>query len=454
MKPSLGALAEPLLKGDIMAAVAFAGQDTYRKDFNYFVSKRREPASMLEARRAALERFETLGVPSTRQEGWRFTDVSALAQKTFKRGDNVPVDMTVIPALRGPHHRLTFVNGRYAPSLSRLQALPDRALVASLGQALLTHPEQVEAYLGRLPGLEDNPFVARNGAFWEDGAFLHLSRGVTLEYPLHLVFLTVDDDTISHPRTLILLEEGAQATVVVDHRGNGAYLTCPVTEIQVNTGATLNYYPVQEEDVQAWHLHGLRICQERDSRFYAHMLSSGGLLARTDIHALLNGEGAECHLHGLTLVKNTQLGDQHIRVEHAKPHGTSRQIFQGVLEDKGRTVFDGLIHVHKQAQRTDASQSNRNLLLSRQALANSNPRLEILADDVKCNHGSTVGFLDPDALFYLRTRGIGEAEAKAMLVYAFANDSLKHIRLAPLRERLERLLGERLHPDTTERIPA
>ncbi len=436
-----------------MAAVAFAGRETYRKDFNYFVSRRREPASMLEARRAALERFETLGVPSTRQEAWRFTDVSALAQKAFKRGDNIPVDTSVIPPLRGPHHRLTFVNGRYAPSLSRLQALPNRALVASLGQALLTHPEQVENHLGRLPGLEDNPFVARNSAFWEDGAFLHLSRGVTLEYPLHLVSLTAGDDTVSHPRTLIVLEEGAQATVVVDHCGNGAYFTCPVTEIQVNTGAVLNYYLVQEEDLQAWHLSGLRICQERDSQLYAHMLSAGGLLARTDINVLLNGEGAECHLHGLTLVKNTQLGDQHIRVEHAKPHGTSRQIFQGVLEDKGRAVFDGLIHVHEQAQRTDASQSNRNLLLSRQALANSNPRLEILADDVKCNHGSTVGFLDPDALFYLRTRGIGEVEAKAMLVYAFANDSVEHIRLASLRERLERLLSERLHPDTTERKP-
>jgi Fe-S cluster assembly protein SufD len=437
-----------------MAAVAFAGQEIYRKDFNYFVSRRREPASMLEARRAALERFETLGVPSTRQEAWRFTDVSALSQKTFQRGDNVPIDTNVIPALRGPHHRLTFVNGRYAPSLSRLQALPNKALVASLGQALLTHPEQVEAYLGCLTGLEDNPFVARNSAFWEDGAFLHLSRGVTLEYPLHLVFLTADSDIISHPRALLLLEEGARATVVVDHRGNGAYLTCPVTEIQVNTGATLDYYSVQEEDVQAWHLSGLRIRQERDSQFYAHMLSSGGLLARTDINALLNGEGAECHLHGLTLVKNTQLGDQHIRVEHAKPYGTSRQVFQGVLEDKGRTVFDGLINVHEQAQLTDASQNNRNLLLSRQALANSNPRLEILADDVKCNHGSTVGFLDPDALFYLRTRGIGEAEAKAMLVYAFANDSVEKIRLASLRERLERLLSERLRPDTIERISA
>ena len=176
MMPSLGALAEPPLKGNIMAAVAFAGQETYRRDFNYFVSRRREPASMLEARRAALERFETLGVPSTRLEAWRFTDVSPLSQRTFQRGDNVAVGASIIPTLRGPHHRLTFVNGRYAPSLSRLQALPDRALVASLGQALLTHPEQVEAYLGRLTGLEDNPFVARNSAFWEDGAFLYLPR--------------------------------------------------------------------------------------------------------------------------------------------------------------------------------------------------------------------------------------------------------------------------------------
>jgi Fe-S cluster assembly protein SufD len=430
-----------------MAAVtAFADTDTYRQDFEALTARRCEPDNLLSLRRTALKRFESLGLPSSRQEAWRFTDISALAQIPFRRAGDTPVDAARLPVLKGPHHRLVFVNGRFAPRLSRLQAMPDEVLIASLGQALLTHPEQVVSYLDRLEGLEDNPFTARNSAFWEDGAFIYLPRDVVLEQPLHLVCFAIGDDTASHPRSLIILEDTAQATLVADYQGEGRYLHCPVTEIQLGAGAVLSYHLLQEEDPQAWHLGGVRLRQEQDSHFSGHLLSAGGLLTRTDLYALLAGEGAECYLNGLTLVKDKQLSDQHIRVEHARPRGTSRQLFKSILEDKGHAVFDGMIHVHKQAQKTDASQQNHNLLLSRQALANSNPRLEILADDVKCSHGSTTGFLDLDALFYLRSRGIGQADAQAMLVYAFANEIVEHIRLAPLRERLEGLLSERLYP--------
>jgi Fe-S cluster assembly protein SufD len=435
-----------------MAVTTFADTNTYRQDFEAFTARRREPDDLLGLRRAALKRFESLGLPSSRQEDWRFTDLSALAKIPFQRAGDTPVAADRLPALKGPHHRLVFVNGRFAPSLSRLQALPDEALIASLGQALLTHPEQVVPYLDRLKGLEDNPFTARNSAFWENGAFVYLPRGVVLEQPLHLIFFATGDATASHPRTLIVLEETAQATLVADYQGEGRYLHCPVTEIQLGVGAVLSYHLIQEEDPQAWHVGGLCLQQEQDSHFSGHILSAGGLLTRTDLYTLLDGEGAECRWYSLTLVKDQQLGDQHIRVEHARPRGSSRQLFKGILEDKGRTVFDGLIQVHQQAQKTDARQENRNLLLSRQAQANSNPRLQILADDVKCSHGSTVGFLDPDALFYLRSRGIGQAEARAMLVFAFANEIIEQIRLAPLRERLERLLSERLLP-AAERNP-
>lgn len=434
-----------------MVAVAPVALDSYRKSFDYFVSRRREPESMLDRRREAMARFEAQGIPSTRQEAWRFTDVSAIAQITFSRAKDTLIEASVLPHLDGPHHRLVFVNGRFAPGLSRLQSLPDKAMIASLGQALLTHPELVEAHLGRLRGLEDNSFVARNSAFWEDGAFVYLPRGTVLEYPLHLSFYATGDDTACHPRILMIMKEASQAAVVTDYRGEGRYLTCPVTEIQASQGVVLDYHQIQEDASQAWHLGGLRLHQRQDSRINIHMLCAGGLVTRTDIFALLDGTGAECHLNGLTLVEANQLGDQHIRLEHTRPNGTSQQIFKGVLADKGRTVFDGLIYVHKHAQKTNASQSNRNLLLSRQALANSNPRLEILADDVKCSHGSTVGFLDPDALFYLRSRGIGEAEAQAMLVYAFANESIETIRLKPLRERLENLLIRRFYPNAPER---
>jgi Fe-S cluster assembly protein SufD len=435
-----------------MAVTAFADTDRDHREFEKFTAKRHEPDSLLKLRRQALQRLETLGLPSSHQEAWRFTDVAALGQLAFQRAGDAPVAADRLPLLAGPHHRLVFVNGRFAPGLSRLQSLPDKALVASLGQALLTHPERVVASLDQLKGLADNPFAARNSAFWEDGAFVYLPRGVVLEQPLQLIFFATGEDTANYPRTLIVLEDSAQASAVMDCRGQGRYLTCPLTEIRLGRGAALDYHLIQEDDPLAWHLGGLRLQQEQNSRFTGHLLSAGGLLTRTDIYGLLAGEGAECHWYGLTLVKDRQLGDQHLLVEHAKPHGSSRQLFKGVLEDKGRTVFDGLIWVHQHAQKTDASQQNRNLLLSRQALAHSNPRLEILADDVKCSHGSTVGFLDPDALFYLRARGIGLAEAQAMLVYAFANEIVEQIKLAPLRERLEQLLSERLYPVAERKV--
>lgn len=429
-----------------MTATAFADSKSHRKAFEEGIAKRREPGSLLRLRRQGLERFESLGLPSTQQETWRFTDVSKLSQIGWQQATDSMVDASQFPALQGAH-RLVFVNGHFAPSLSRLQSLPAKALVASLEQALHTHPELVEAHLGKTKGLEDNPFAARNDAFWEDGAFVYLPRGTVLEHPLQLVFFANGDDTVSYPRALIIMEEATQATLLAEYRGQGRYLTCPVTEVRAEAGAVFNYYELQEQALDAWHMGNLRLYQGRDCQVNAHLLSIGGQTARGDIFALLDDEGAACQLHGLTLVKDTQLGDYHVRVEHAKPHGTSQQLFKSVLQDKGRSVFDGLIHVHVDAQQTNASQNNRNLLLSRQALAHSNPRLEILADDVKCSHGSTIGFLDPDALFYLRTRGIGETQARGILVYAFANDIVERIQLKPVRERLEQLLMERLfHP--------
>jgi Fe-S cluster assembly protein SufD len=424
-----------------MTAAAFADYD--RKDFEKSVAKRREPAFLLNLRRRALAQFETLGLPTTKQEAWRFTDVSGLGQIDWQPSSAATVEASQLPALPGAH-RLVFVNGHFAPTLSQLHGLPAKALVASLGQALLTHPELVESHLGQSKGLDNNPFAARNSTFWEDGAFVYLPRGTVLEQPLQLIFFATGDDTVNYPRTLVVMEEASEATILTEYRGQGRCLTCPVTEIHQAAGAVLNYYEVQEAPLEAWHLGNLQLLLAQDSQINTQLLSLGGLGSRTDVFALLDGEGATCQVSGLTLVKSTQLSDFHVRVEHAKPHGTSHQLFKSVLEDKGRSVFDGLIYVHKHAQQTNANQSNQNLLLSRQALANSNPRLEILADDVKCSHGSTIGFLDQDALFYLRSRGIGEVEAQNMLVYAFANDLVEQIHLKPLRERLENLLMERL----------
>ncbi|MFZ1642183.1 MAG: Fe-S cluster assembly protein SufD [Candidatus Contendobacter sp.] len=433
-----------------MIAAAPELQDTYRPVFAEFTTGRREPDAIARLRREAFARFETLGLPTRQQEAWRLTELSGLRQWNPQRPTLVPVDAGALPTLGLPAHRLVFVNGHYAPGLSQLREMPDQALIANLGQALLTHPELIAPHLDCLPGLAWHPFAALNTAFWEDGAFVHLPRGTVVETPIHLIFHATGGDMTVYPRLLLVLEENTQATVIVEHQGAGRYLNGPVTEARLGDGAVLHYHKIQQESPQAFHLGAIRIQQGRNSEANVHLLSFGGLVARTDFEALLDGEGACCKLNGLTLARDQQFSDVHVRVEHAQPHGSSQQLFKSVLDDKARTVFDGMIHVRPHAQKTDARQVSRNLLLSRQAQANSNPRLEILADDVKCGHGSTTGFLNPDAEFYLRARGIGAEQARAMLVHAFANDSLNQIRLTPLRERFARLLAAGLALDLVE----
>ncbi|HRD65010.1 MAG TPA: Fe-S cluster assembly protein SufD [Candidatus Competibacter sp.] len=424
--------------------------DPYRQRFADFMANCRDPAFIARRRREAFTRFEALGLPTRQQEAWRFTSLDPLRQIAFQKPVDVPVEIGALPTLDTPTHRVVFVNGRFAPGLSQPRTLPDRTLIATFGRTLLTQPRRIEAYLDQIPGLEQHPFVELNTALWEDGVLAHLPRNTALETPIHLVFHATGGDSAIHPRLLLVLDEGARATVVVEYRGQGRYLNVPVTEVHLGDNAVLDYHQVQEESLHAWHFDGIRLRQGRDSRAQLHLLSFGGHLARTDLDVLLDGAGSSCAINGLALANDHQTGDFHVRVEHAQPHGTSEQSFKSVLDGRARSVFDGMIHVRPHAQKTDARQVSRNLLLSKQAMAHSNPRLEILADDVKCGHGSSTGFLDPGAEFYLRARGIGADQARAMLVHAFANDSLNRIRLAPLRERLVRLLAARLALDVID----
>lgn len=432
-----------------MTAVAPLPSDFWPQRFAEFSAQRREPEAIARLRPAAFARFQTLGLPTRHQEAWRFTDLSALAGLALQSPIDAPIDASVLPTLKIPSHRLTFVNGHLVPGLSKLDSVPERATVASLSQQLAIDANPVEFLLDQVSGLAEQPFAALNTAFWEDGAFIHLPRDLALAMPIHLIFYATGGDMAVFPRLLLALEAGAQATVIVEYRGQGRYLNAPLAELYAGDGAVLNYHQIQEESPQAFHLGGLRIKQGWDSQTAVHLLSFGGQLARTDLEVLLDGEHASCLLNGLTVARDNQAGNFYVRVDHAHPHGSSQQSFKSVLDDKARAVFDGMIYVRPHAQKTDARQSSRNLLLSKQAVVNSNPRLEILADDVKCSHGSTTGFLDPNAEFYLRTRGIDAAQARAMLVYAFANDNLNAIRLTPLRERLTRLLADRLALDST-----
>ncbi|MGF1528751.1 MAG: Fe-S cluster assembly protein SufD [Candidatus Competibacterales bacterium] len=411
-----------------------------------------QPEFVRALRRAAWQRFETLGVPTRRHEMWRFTDIAPVTGQAFAiKGDSVPVDANRLPPPPVEDAwRLVLVNGQFHPGLSHLDGLPEGVVIRPLGEAFKSHPSLVEAYLDQVPGLETQPFAALNGALFGDGAFVFVPRGRALERPLHLVHWTTGDQVASYPRHLMVVEETAEACVVEEHRGEGHYFTCPLTEIHVAQGGRATFYKIQQEAAAGHHLGSVATRNARDSHLQLHLFNFGGAINRTDATALLAGEGSHSGFNGLTLVRERELGDYHLKVVHAVPHCTSEQTFKNVLDDRGRTVFDGMINVEPHAQKTDAIQDSRNLLLSKLAQAHANPRLEILADDVRCTHGSSTGFLDAEGLFYLRTRGIPKAKAQAMLVYAFANEALEAVDLSPLKTRLKGLLAERLFPDGME----
>jgi Fe-S cluster assembly protein SufD len=315
-----------------------------------------------------------------------------------------------------------------------------------LGEALATEPALVEAHLTRLAPFRHNAFAALNTASFEDGACVFVAPRAVVAAPLTLVFVSAagGELTASHPRVLIVAGERSQASVVQVFEGSGRYLTDAVTEIEVGPGASLEHTLLQSEAEPACHVHFVAARVARSGRLVSNNVSLGSALARTDISIALDGEGAETAMNGLFLGRGAQHIDNHTTIDHAKPHTSSRELYKGVMDGASRGVFHGTILVRPDAQKTDAIQTNKNLLLSREALVNSTPALQIFADDVKCKHGSTTGQLDETALFYLRARGIGQAEARAMLTRAFAEDVAGRISAADVRAEIDREIGERL----------
>jgi Fe-S cluster assembly protein SufD len=408
-----------------------------------------QPAALQALRRSGIERFAAMGFPTLRQEEWRLTNVAPIVQGAFHWPEGDPDALpakSLEPYVFEAAARLVFVDGRFSSRLSSTSELPAGTVVASLAEMLARDPGQVEPWLGRAAKLDRNPFVALNTAFLRDGAFVHVPRGAVTG-PIHLLFLSSGAEgrpTLSFPRNLFVAGENSQTTIVETYAGEGGYFTAPVTELIAGPGAVIDHYKVQRESLGAFHMSTFQVQAERASRPSSHSISIGGGLVRNDVNAVLDGEGIDCTLNGLYFADGRQLVDNHMRVEHAKPHCASHELYKGVLDGKSRAIFNGLIHVHKGAQKTDAKQSNRNLLLSRDAIANSNPQLEIFADDVRCTHGSTVGQLDDDAVFYLRSRGIGAEAARSLLTYAFASDIVERIKVLPVRRDLEEFLFARL----------
>jgi Fe-S cluster assembly protein SufD len=441
-----------------MSTVADVSTPTapYLADFERFQRElsAAEPAALRGLRRRALDRFAELGFPTTKQEDWRFTNVAPIARGSFarvERGEATPAVTAeeIAPFTFEAAARLTFVDGRFAPGLSHVGEMPAGTVIGSLAEALerADLPGHLLDHLGRHAGFERQPFVALNTAFLRDGALLWVPRGAVVPGPIHVLYLStgrlVDGHpAVTFPRNLIVAGESSQVTVVETYQGlgDGPSFACGVTEVAVGPNAAVDHYKVQRESREAFHVATFQLHQERSSAFSSHSISLGGALVRNDVNAVLDGEGADSILNGLYMIGGQQLADFHMRVEHAKAHCTSHELFKGILDGRARSVFNGLIHVHKGAQKTDAKQSNRNLLLSKEAIANSNPQLEIYADDVRCTHGSTVGQLDDDAVFYLRSRGIGEEAARSLLTYAFASDIVERIKVEAVRHDLEEFL--------------
>ena len=411
-------------------------------------SRRDEPKWLAAQRRLAVERFSLLGFPTPRHEEYKYTSLKALAAKPFgpAAGDAPAADLSRVDYAGDEVARLVFVDGRLTGGAS--ETSPVR--VESIAQRLENDPASLEGHLTRYADFESHALTALNTAFFEDGAVVEIPAKAIVDKPVHLVWISTGEvGTVSHPRTLILAGAQSQATVVESFISltDGAAWTNAATEIVAEEAARVDHFAVQQESTAAHHTGLVQMLAERNAYISTISLSFGAALARNDVNIRMNGEGAECALDGLFYVRGKQHVDHHTTIEHAVAHCNSHQLYKGVLDDEARGVFNGKILVRRHAQKTDAIQNNQNLLLSRKAEIDTKPQLEIDADDVRCTHGATIGQLDKDALFYLQSRGIPRAEARALLTYAFAADLLERIRLEPLRDHFEQKLMEELAAD-------
>ena len=405
-------------------------------------------------RRAAMERFARTGFPGARDEEWRFTPVGPIAQGTWRPAAGGAGELTreqLAPFLFGHADwtTLVFVNGVFSEGLSAVGELPAGVRVVSLAEALRSDGALLQAHLTRHAPVEGSPFTALNTAFLSEGGVVHVGAGVDLVAPVHLLYVTTGEGggAVAHPRNVIVVERGARASVIESYvtlaPGQG-YWTNPVTEVAVGPGAWLEHTRIQRESESAQHVGLTHVDQQRDSHYRSFSLAMGAALARHNLHVRLNDENIETLMYGLYVTRGEQVADNHTAIYHDQPNCRSWEVYKGILDGRSRAVFNGKVFVRPEAQKTDAKQTNRNLLLSDGARVDTKPQLEIFADDVKCTHGATVGRLDEVARFYARSRGIPADAADRLLTYAFAAEVVEEVALAPVREELDRLVRARL----------
>ena len=414
------------------------------------------PDWIREIRAAGRERLAEVGLPGRKDEDWRFTNVTPIVEGGFRpvpddtvAFDDLDLSPFAFDGLVCPH--LVFVDGTFSSRLSDLGGLPDGVTVRPLAEAWRESPGLVRPRLGQLAKSDGESFTALNASLFEDGAFVHVAPGLTAGGVVRVLHVGTDgpngsEPRMTHPRSLVVVGQGSEITVLEDRVSTGprpAFVNS-VTEIFVGANARAHYYGLARENEESFAVSTVHAMQERDSFFGSHSALLGGRLVRSNIYPVLAGTGCHSLLNGFYVPAGTQHHDTHMLVRHAAPHGDSRQFYRGILGGRAHAVFGGRIIVHEGAQKTDAKQTDMNLLLSDDAVIDTQPQLEIYADDVKCTHGATVGQLDPDAIFYMKARGIPEERARGLLVFAFVNEVLERMELEPVRDELAARLRARL----------
>jgi Fe-S cluster assembly protein SufD len=436
------------IKGVIMAEVTNQTEQYRSQLENYLTSDGiQEPGWLSEIRRQAMNHFDELGFPTPKHEDWRETNIrpiigSEFVEAVFSSIQQSDIDPAIINRLKST--QLVFANGKFSNELSTTTTLPDGVNVGSLAEAWTKQPDAIEPYFARLGSFEQQPFAALNTALMQDGVFIYVPQNTVVEEPIHVVFASKSNGspTVSFPRVLVVTGKNSQVKIVETYIGSegDVYFTNAVSEFVCGENAHIEHVKFQRESESAFHIANTKVIAEANANFKTHSLAFGGSVARCDYLTTLNGEGITCTLNGLYMPHGKQHVDHRLTVEHTKPNCNSHQLYKGILNDTARAIFRGKFHVFQDAQKTDAYQSNNNILLSSDAEVNTRPQLEIYADDVKCSHGATIGRLDQDQIFYLQSRCVNAESARSLLVYAFAYEIIDQIGI------------EAIHPDITKLI--
>jgi Fe-S cluster assembly protein SufD len=437
-----------------MAIALKESEELYLKDFRELENRQAAtaPTWLSKLRSEGMQAFAELGFPNTRLEDWKYCNVAPITGVRFQPAVYEPDDriqewVEEISFSEPDGTRLVFVNGHYVEELSTIGKLPKSARVTNLTKAI-TQSDTVAERLARYANHKTHPFVALNTAFVEDGAFIEVPKGALVEGAIELLYLSTggEEPWVAHPRNLVIAEQGSQVELVETYvgLGDGAYFNNAVTEIVAEDNAHVDYVKLQSENEAAFHVATVLAYAARNAAVRTNSIQFGARLGREEVTTVLDGEGAEGYLYGLYVTNGQQLIDNHTTIDHAKPHCSSREFYKGILDDKSTGVFNGKILVRKDAQKTDSKQSDKNLLLSESATINTKPQLEIFADDVRCTHGATIGQIDPESIFYLRSRGIGLEEARNLLMVAFAGEIIHHVKVVPFQRQLRAALLDKM----------